>query len=299
MIVVLKRSVLLIFVVIVAIFTLLTSGPLNDSDMANAQAIWSNSNAAPPRPPVIDDFVPELTNVPSFDEDDAITKSSSAKLIEVREFRSTEDKWPSYSKEELPVRSGETWLGLYKTAGELFFSDTELKRSDRKGYVGPGDAPYDWLRYETHGDLIFLIKNAPALKQGKVKTLFLTDTLSEDASLVVGDKRTFQIGDNHYVLRVTTGLQRDGGRVNVLMLESGDKSQIVMFNYYYKDHTTLYNLIGDLIWAGDMDADGQLDLYFHEYGYEKGGFGSRLYLSSLAKGGRLVEYVAGFGSAGC
>jgi hypothetical protein len=301
MIVDLRRSVLLLFVFTLAVVTLLTSGPLHDADMASAQAIWSNSNAAPPRPPVIDEFVPELTNVPSFDEDDAITKSSSAKLIEVREFRSPEDKWPSYSKEELPVRSGETWLGLYQTAGELFFSDTKLTRSDRKGYVGPGDATYDWLKYETHGDLIFLIKNAPALRQGKVKTLFRTAASpdTEDASLVVGNKRTFQMGDNNYLLRVTSGLQSDGGRVNVLVLESGAKSQIVMFNYYYKDHNTLYNEIGNLIWAGDMDGDGKLDLYLHEYGYEKGGFGSRLYLSSPAKDGRLVEYVAGFGSAGC
>ena len=53
-----------------------------------------------------------------------------------------------------------------------------------------------------------------------------------------------------------------------------------------------------LLWAGDIDRDGKLDLYFDQFN-EKGFFGVDLYLSSLAADGDLLGLAAGFGSAGC
>jgi hypothetical protein len=274
--------------------------PTADLSTAEAQTVqFSNSNAAPPREPFKDDFSPEFRDLPTFDEVPDSAVADVANLIDIAEFHAPDDTWPSYSKNELAVRSGESWLGLYELDGELFLADTKVTRSTRRGYIGPGDQPYDWLGYERKGNLFFLVKGIPALKPCKVTTLYWKQNSNDNVSLDVGFRRSFQLFDRAYTLRVTSGIQRDGEKVNVLILESEGKSQIITFNHYYKDHNTLYNSVGELLWIGDMDGDGRLDLYFSDYGYEKGGFGSNLFLSSPADQGTLVKQVAGFGTSGC
>lgn len=295
------RIFLLTFAIIVAgLFVI--KDRYADIASIKAQSVVSNSNLAPPNEQVVDDFVPEFVDLPSFDELSNGLRNADRlrnKLIDVGEFMTAENPWPSYSRSELELRSGETWLGLYATQGKMRLVETKVSRLPRRGYIGPGDQLYDWLEYERKGELIFLAKGIRRLRPGDVTTLFRTQNADDRVSLDIGFRQTFELADKTYVLRVTTGLQRDGGKVNVLVIESEGRSQIVTFSLYYKDHNTLYNSIGELLWAGDIDRDGRLDLYFSDFGYEKGGFGSNLYLSSPASGERLVEYVAGFSSAGC
>lgn len=243
-----------------------------------------------------DAFVPEFRNLPDFSDE---SEESRGSLIDIHEFKSPDTAWPSYSRSEIDVRSGEKWLGLYSLGGKVQFAETRVTRSPRRGYIGPGDELYDWLKFERKGELLFLAKDIVGLKPGEVATLFIKRSSDDRVYMEQGFRRAFKLGEIEYVLRVTTGLQSDGGQVNVLVLESKGKSQIVTFNLYYKDHNTLYNSIGELLWVGDMDRDGRLDLHFSDYGYEKGGFGSNLYLSFPASGDRMVERVAGFHSAGC
>lgn len=293
----------LAFVIVFAI-SILVSWLTDAQTVRTDSNVQTNSNAAPLRPPVIDDFVPEFRDLPTFDEM-AATKENSGrvarKLIDISEFKSPDKTWPSYSRTELEAKSGENWLGLYESGGKVSLAETKVRRSPRHGYIGPGDELYDWLHYERKGQLLFIVKGIGELKPSNVATIFLRTRTknSETESLDVGYRRIFNFAGREYVLRVTTGIQRDDERVNVLVLESGGTSQIVTVNRYYKDQYTLYNSIGELLWVGDMDGDGKLDLYFSDFGFEKGGFGSNLYLSSPAKDGNLVERVAGFNSAGC
>lgn len=252
--------------------------------------------------PSQDDFIPEFHDLPTFDEIAERNETSSSKagqLIDVQAYGSPEGPWPSYSRTELNLRSGEKWLGLYTMRGKERLAETKVTRSPRRGYLGRGDEPYDWLRYERKGELMFLMKGIAELTPDEVTTLFRKEPTEDGVQMEQGFRRVFNLGAREYVLRVTTGKQKDGGKVNVLILESEGKSQVVTLNLYYKDSYTLYNSIGELLWVGDMDGDGKLDLYFSEFGYEKGGFGSNFYLSSPAKDGNLVERVAGFNSAGC
>lgn len=293
----------LAFVIVFAI-SILVSWLTDAQTVRTDSNVQTNSNAAPLRPPVIDDFVPEFRDLPTFDEMAATKKNSgrvARKLIDISEFKSPDETWPSYSRTELEAKSGENWLGLYESGGKVSLAETKVRRSPRHGYIGPGDELYDWLHYERKGQLLFIVKGIGELKPSNVATIFLRTRTknSETESLDVGYRRIFNFAGREYVLRVTTGIQRDDERVNVLVLESGGTSQIVTVNRYYKDQYTLYNSIGELLWVGDMDGDGKLDLYFSDFGFEKGGFGSNLYLSSPAKAGNLVERVAGFNSAGC
>lgn len=249
-----------------------------------------------------DDFKPEFRDLPTFDdiaERNETLSSKAGHLIDVQAFLAPDGQWPSFSRTELNLRSGEEWLGLYSSKGKVHLAETKVTWSPRRGYTGPGDEAYDWLKYERKGELMFLVKGIAGLTPGEVTTLFQKKPSDDGVQMEQGFRRVFNLGAQEYVLRVTTGEQKDGEKVNVLILESQGKSQLVTLNLYYKDNNTLYNSIGELLWVGDMDSDDRLDLYFSEYGYEKGGFGSNLYLSTQANGENLVEWIAGFSSSGC
>jgi len=117
--------------------------------------------------------------------------------------------------------------------------------------------------------------------------------------MTIGYSEKFWLKDEEYTLRVAPGMTRNGTEANVLILETGETNQIVTFNSHFEDKNTKYDTIGDLLWVGDLDGDGKLDFYFSDFGYEKGGFGSNLFLSSAAERGQLIKLVASFGIAGC
>ena len=79
-----------------------------------------------------------------------------------------------------------------------------------------------------------------------------------------------------------------------LILDDENTSQIIHVVYGEPG-----NVIGNLLWIGDLDVDGKLDLYMDFYSYEKGYFDSGLFLSSKAKKGQLVKQAASFFTAGC
>ena len=78
------------------------------------------------------------------------------------------------------------------------------------------------------------------------------------------------------------------------MLETGNIKQIVHFVHFAEG-----NYVGSLYWVGDLDRDGKLDLFMDFYGYEKGGYKSGLFLSSVAEKGNLVKKFEYFILGGC
>lgn len=71
-----------------------------------------------------------------------------------------------------------------------------------------------------------------------------------------------------------------------LILKSGEKTQTVYSLGWYCGEDASWSLI----WAGDLDRDGRLDLYMNVsqgYGSEK-----RLLISSQASKGQLVKEIA-------
>ena len=153
---------------------------------------------------------------------------------------------------------------------------------------------------------IFLVKNLSTLRPRLVTTLFSnSDANPSDESeanrkeLKVGYSEKFSLFDTEHVVRVVLGSTVDGTPVNVLVMESGDTSQVLTYNLNYEDSTTLYNSVGEMLFVGDLDDDRKLDLYISDFGFEKGGFGSQLFLSSEAMTNQLVQLSGMFGTAGC
>lgn len=254
-----------------------------------------------------DDFNPEFTDLPNFDEivgkEDKyeVSQNSEIKIISTREFFHQEHKGVILSKTDLTAKNGERWLAFYDGNDHAYLNPVRVRVHYEPEIKGIIDEPYYRLTYASSKLPIFLIKGTKNVKEGKVESIFNSyehnDWFQEDLKL--GYERIFELNSSKYTLRVASGLRKDGGKVNVLVLEALGFQQIVSLNEYYNEPNSLYDTIGDLLWVGDLDGDNKLDLYISDFNYEKGGFGGSLYLSSEAQDGKLVGLAAHFRGGGC
>lgn len=190
---------------------------------------------------------------------------------------------------EINANSGEVWLGLFKINDEYFLRNTKIKIRRVE------DAVVDEANQKTGKSVsvvdnhkpLFLMKNADMLPQSKILTLFCNPSEENLTHLENGFVKKYEINGSKYTLRVE-------GKENSsrLILESENTKQI------------LYSLdkMGDttwnLIWIGDLDGDGKLDLYanlpsFYNFSEHK------LFLSTQAENGKLVKQIANFWTSGC
>jgi hypothetical protein len=199
--------------------------------------------------------------------------------------------------EDIKAKSGEKWFGLFNKNGKDFLRLTEIK-------VSWTDSDWKKVSVKDKTEPLFLLKNGKNLKQGEVKTLLReknwqeeseTDETEESNTVKEGFVKKFDLGERKYTLRAEKGLDEEGKTILVLLLESGNKSQIVHFIYYMEAG----DYVGNLYWVGDLDRDGKLDLYMDFYGYEKGGYETGLFLSSEAEKGNLVGKIEYFMLGGC
>ncbi|MBX3288593.1 MAG: hypothetical protein KF855_04540 [Acidobacteria bacterium] len=254
-----------------------------------------------------DDFNPEFTDLPNFDEiigkedKHEISENSKIKIISTREFFRQDYAGVVLSGTDLTAKSGEKWLAFFDENDSAYIKTAKVRVEYEPEIEGLIDERYYRLTYGSIKLPIFLIKGTKHVREGKVESRFSTYELDEwyRENLKLGYRRVFELNGSKYTLRVAAGLQKNGGKVNVLVLETLGFQQIVSFNEYYNEPNSLYDTIGDLLWAGDLDGDNKLDLYISDFNYEKGGFGGSLYLSSEAQDGKLVGLAAHFRGGGC
>jgi hypothetical protein len=205
-------------------------------------------------------------------------------LIETGEFHG----------DEITAKSGERWLGLFPTPGGFELSPARLKvetvldpivdenpkiKTGKKVSVIHARKP------------LFLLKGAGFLRATAVRTVFAGD----ENNLVNGESVDLRLGGKSYKLKVVSNDPTPVSYVvanSRLILSSGAKSQVV-FSVEQPDDAGW-----SLLWAGDLDGDGKLDLYMdlhNKYNSSQ----RRLFLSSQASHGNLVKEVAEFSAVGC
>lgn len=296
---VLKKLLLFALAIVIA-GSIFMIWPTTDLGTAEAQtARQSNSIAAPLRLQVEDDFVPEFHGLPTFDElfpDEPVTKVPEEKLIEIFDDG-------VYRQDEVVAKNGESWLVLVKKASTFSLQRSTALVKKRKTVSWPGDEPDAKLSFNVSGKPIFALKNIRGLQPGSVTTLFQRGVWedserSESANEELSDgyRREFFLHDNRYILRTSLGITKDGTKVAVLVLELNGVSQVIVQKYHEQSDDR--DIIGSLLWAGDLDIDGKLDLYFDDFN-EKGAVGTELHLSTYATPSTLVGLAASFGTAGC
>jgi hypothetical protein len=202
--------------------------------------------------------------------------------------------------EEVSAHSGEKWLGLHITDDDHSILlpywltvnavndplvDDEGQSSGKKVSV---DLPLEPL---------FLIRGVKNVSAGPVTTVFdaggRVNILDESSAI------TLKLGEVSYVLKVFGSedtakcLSQSLPRNARLLLVNGESRQVL---YTLQDCGTDPSWI--LLWAGDLDRDGKLDLYVNvtqHYNVSE----RKLFLSSQAADGQLVREAAEFVISGC
>ena len=205
-------------------------------------------------------------------------------LIETGEFHG----------DEVDAKTGERWLGLFRAANGFALlpatisveavvdpvvdGDKTTKKSGKKVTVQRGANP------------IFLLKGAAMLRPGSVATIS-----HERKSLGNGTTINLELNRNRYQLKVISQdpEPKDYLLQNTkLVLRMGGMSQTLISLTEHDDAGWF------LLWAGDLDRDGRLDLYLdlsNHYNVSR----RELLLSSQARKGQLVKGLVRFVTVGC
>ena len=247
-----------------------------------------------PKPEEASDFEPEIV----IDTDPEKGESKfNIDLLEVGD---------GHRKEDVKAKSGEIWLGFYKGKNNFFLRSEKIK-------VYPTTEP-DYIEDSKTVDVngknkpIVLIKNAKRLRDGEVKTVFSRlpferdhDYKKDDSWLTRRFVKEFNLDERKYTLRVKQAVSKENDKYLALVLESENKSQIIEYCFYNEEDAVKSNYeeyLGNLIWAGDLDRDGKLDLYL-EYNTHEKGYVTILFLSTAAEKEQLLEAAAVYSPTGC
>lgn len=208
---------------------------------------------------------------------------SQISMIETGEFHG----------DEITAKSGERWLGLFPTPDgfALLFTTLIVEAAhdpivDEKPKVKTGKK----VSVSRTRKPVFLLNDASLLRRGAVNAV-----LTDEKYLGNGGFVDLSMGGKKYHLKVVSA---DPTPANILMpnsklvFSSEGMSQII-FSVEEPDDGSW-----SLLWAGDLDGDGKLDLYMdlhNKYNSSQ----RRLFLSSHASRGNLVKEVAEFSTVGC
>lgn len=213
------------------------------------------------------------------------------KLLETGEFHG----------DEVKAKSGETWLGLFKQGDSFSLLSTNIKVKRVFDVIiddeEKGEKTGKGVSVTRKNQPIFLLKNADFLKQGKIKTVFYEFEKSEDSEGIWVDNnfnQMFSLNAARYNLLVTTKKEKGSwiDETSKLVLSDGKTEQIIYSQKRCDD------CMWRLIWAGDLDKDGKLDLYLDLHDHYNV-MQRRLFLSSQAEEGKLVKEIANFRTVGC
>jgi hypothetical protein len=220
--------------------------------------------------------------------------TGKGRLLETGEFHGN----------EVNARSGEQWLGLYVTGKRSFLRPSTVRIQFVEDPVV--DLETDkWTGKKVSisnrtDNPIFLVRGIDGLRQGDVITVEGMPDRYREEGLKLEDVITLKLGETNYQLRlkgrqVPVPYSKSETRLHNarLVLKVGESEQTL---YSLKDKPE--DAIWTLIWAGDLDQDGKLDLYL-DLSWHYNISQRTLFLSSHAEKGKLVKKVAEFVTSGC
>lgn len=219
------------------------------------------------------------------------THVTPVELLETGEFHG----------DEVTARTGERWLGLHVTdQGSLLLRYRITVEPVYDSIVDDGTEQKTGKKVSVDLPLepLFLVKKANMLSDGRVTTVFEEDA-NYQKTLEKVSPLSLKLAEISYVLKVVGS--KDGAkcaehafpRKAKLTLVSGEAEQVLYSLEECGNEPYWY-----LLWAGDIDLDGKLDLYVsvsQHYNVSE----RKLFLSSSATEGQLVKEVAEFVTSGC
>ncbi len=216
------------------------------------------------------------------------TYCPSAQLLEVGEFHG----------EEVSAETGNEYLGLHISDNDESML-LNYKVTVERVHDPLGDGPDEMTGAKVSVDLplepLFLVNAGEILSAGPAQTIFAG---SFDQPLREQEPVNLKLSDVSYQLKVVPGEGETCGqhalpRNAKLVFSSGETNQVLYGLEECGNDATWF-----LIWAGDIDRDGKLDLYLNvtqHYNVSE----RKLFLSSAAPEGDLVQEIADFVTSGC
>lgn len=188
---------------------------------------------------------------------------------------------------EITAEPNKVWLGLYPTKDGYSLMPS-MVRVDAfyDPAIGDDENAIGATRVSVQGQNapLFLITGLDSLKAGMVKTLF-----SGRLPMPLGSSMEFTIGNgSNYYLAAFGGVKSNSGTAAYTVeLFQSLRSQVVC------SFDTTNAAVSYLLWAGDIDRDGRLDLLIDSI-CDYTTSGATLFLSSLAEDGNLLGKTAQF-----
>ena len=202
----------------------------------------------------------------------------------------------AFHGDEVSAESGEVWLGLHSTSDgyALIPSKITVETVYDPFVDNAGEQTGKVVSVEGQTRPLFLIKGLNAPERNSIKTLSAEQTiLSPGKSLTLG----LDGKNESYLTAYGEGDVGPNGFTSLenysLELSKGQLSQELLA------YSSTNGAIPTLLWAGDLDGDGQLDLVINATPHYAIASAPMLFLSSMAKGGNLVQKVAIFIATGC
>jgi hypothetical protein len=203
----------------------------------------------------------------------------------------------SFHGDEINARSGDQYLGFYRESGRdrLELSRiTVVREVDAVVDEVEGQMTGKRVEVSGSGEPVFLIARASGLTPGPVETVF-----HGKEELVTGPPKTIKLGLRTYSLSVRSrrlrsepGIASDDSK---LVLSVDGRSQTLYSLGGPGDPTEAY---WSLLWAGDLDRDGQLDLFVKVASHYNEAL-YRLYISSRRAPKEIVHLIGELRSVGC
>lgn len=206
----------------------------------------------------------------------------------------------TFHQGEAVARHGERWLALRVQADDARLETTRLRVKtvfdellDAEGQATGSEVGSD------KSDVVTYLRGT-GLHAGPVVQARIEDTAG-DSGLVA---QAMTLGDKAYRLatRCKTAVAEGGFMCGIALIE-GERSQILVRMTAQQMEGTTGLMLGDdasphLIFAGDLDRDGKLDLIFDttdHYNVSR----PVLFLSGAAEGDELLHAVAEYSAVGC
>jgi hypothetical protein len=190
-----------------------------------------------------------------------------------------------YHGDEAPAEAGTGWLALVAVGGIWRLEPTVVRSTRVFDPVLDAEGEKTGVEISSsHGEALALVR-FPGMKAGKVDTPQMKFKDSPRYLSADGIPLKIAFKEDQYVIDTSvSGIFLQKGKLKTLLsgLSPGSAES--------EDSASL-------IWAGDLDRDGELDLLFSYSGYNNGG--ACLYLSGGAGEGALTRQAVCHGGVGC
>jgi hypothetical protein len=177
---------------------------------------------------------------------------------------------------EVKAETGDTWLALCHTSKGYELVSTKITVRDNPKKDGLFDTE---VTLDCSCPSLFLVYGVPELKPGPINTIFDGSKYIEPSQSIILQLAKDQ--ESTYTLSASGSKNGEEVKNYQLKLRSNKRTQLIL------NRASIYEHIY-LLWAGDLDGDGKLDLLLDLHDHYNVSEPT-LFLSSKAEKGKLVK----------